>query len=249
MGKLRIGVGEYFRGILHAVFLVMLRSGISKQQVMAISKVALAAATDQIQASGADNPRMSIVVASALHTWHHKRAYLTSQGKPRALSLRNGRPSIAELIRDEDGNISIADTFAAMTRLKLLRRTKGGRYCPTGRYATIAHLDPVLAEHVCHSLGRLLTTVNNNVRDEKQHSRLIERSAQVQDLPRRRLREFREFANAQGEILVSTVNDWLEARRAGLSRRSARDVARAGIHVFAFSEHIPLGRDHRATRP
>ncbi|MGE0580854.1 MAG: DUF6502 family protein [Steroidobacteraceae bacterium] len=242
MSKQHSIIPSYFCGILHAVYLVMLRSGLSKQGVAAISNVAQAEASNQLRSKAIDDPHLSEVIASALHSWYHRRIYLSAQGKPRALSLRNGNRSLASLIRGEDDKIEASKVLMAMKRLQLLRKTKAGLYLPTRRFATIARLDPVLAEHVCNSLGRLLSTVNFNIRESKSDARFIERSAQVQDLPRHRLDEFRDFANAQGEVFVSTINDWLESRRASSTRGVRVGKARAGVHVFAFSERVPSQR-------
>lgn len=238
MVKLDEDVHSYFRGILHAVSFVMLRSGISPQEVTAISNAALALAQDQLSTRSEQVPRLSVIVAGALHSWHHRRAFLNTRGKPRALSLRRGQMSVAALIRNEDSHANVPDVISAMKRLHLLTRTRGGLFLPTSQLATIIRLDPILAEHVCHSLGRLLATVSQNTQATKEERRLIERSAQVQDLPRRKLAEFREFANMQGELFVRTINDWLESRRVQDSSGTRRQVARAGVHVFAFSESV-----------
>ncbi len=238
MAKLDEEVHLYFRGILHAAFLVMLRSAISTQEVKAISNAALALAQDQLNVRPDQVPRLSVIVAGTLHSWHHRRLFLNSRGRPRALSLRRGQMSVAALIRTEDSRASVPDVISAMKRLHLLRRTRGGLFLPTSQLATIMRLDPILAEHVCHSLGRLLATVSQNTQASKEEKRLIERSAQVQDLPRRKLAEFREFANMQGELFVRTINDWLESRRVQDTSGTRRQVARAGVHVFAFSESI-----------
>ena len=239
MGKLHSGIPPYFQGILQAVYLVMHRTGLSKGDMATISRVAMSMATDQLDTKAVDNPRVSMVVASALHTWHHRRSYLGGRGRPRALPLQNGPRSVATLIRREDNKIDVPEVLAAMKRLKLLKPTKGGLYLPAGRFATIARQDPVLAEHVCNSLGRLLTTVNYNVGESTGDTRLIERSAQVHDLPRQKLDEFRDFANAQGEAFLSIINDWIESRRKCSDQDNRVRKARAGVHVFAFSERVP----------
>lgn len=240
---------SYYQDILYAVFLVMLRAGISTQDTSALANAVLTAAHNQLRAKKPENPRLSVIVAGVLHTWHHKRRYVDACGKPRALALTVGRRSVASLVRSEDKRIEVSAAISAMKRLKLIRRAANGHYFPTTRFATIRELDPVLAEHVCHSLGRLLATVSNNTQEGMIATRLIERSAQVQDLPRRKLAEFRDFANSQGELFVSSVNDWLESRRASNGRRKHAKISRAGVHVFAFSEPVKSSRGVRMTAP
>lgn len=245
MIQTRMPVQSYCHDILYAVLLVMLRTGASIKDITAITAAVLAAAKSQLHEKPNADPALSVVVAGVLHTWHHDRRYLDRHAVPRPLKLGSSRISFASLVRAENKQVDVTGVVAAMKRLKLVRRLADGRYRPTTRLATIQDLDPVLAEHVCHSLGRLLMTVSNNTRRGSNGLRLIERSAQVHDLPYAKLSEFRDFANAQGEAFVSSMNDWLESRRARNGARVRSRVAQAGIHLFAFADKTPHPRKAR----
>ncbi len=241
------GSRSYFHNILYAVFLVMLRSGASREAIESISKRALASARARLRSKLPDDPQLSMAVSGVLHSWHHQAEFIDKRGQPKPLGQRGPKWSLVRLVRCEDSRITPADVIRALKRLRLIRRTAKGQFLPTRRIATIRALDPVLAEHVCHSLGRLLETVSKNTCSSAPRARLIERSAQVQDLPRQRLEEFREYANSQGDIFVSNINDWLEARRPR-GGSAAQRTARAGVHVFAFTE--PVSNSHgSAARP
>lgn len=245
MLQARMPIQSYCHDILYAVLLVMLRTGASIKDITAITSAVLASAERQLHTTPKADPALSVVVAGVLHTWHHDRCYLDRDAVPRPLKLNSSRHSLASLVRSENRQVNVTDVVAAMKRLKLIRRLTDGRYRPTTRLATIQELDPVLAEHVCHSLGRLLMTVSNNTRSKVSGLRLIERSAQVHDLPQNKLSEFRDFANAQGEAFVSSMNDWLESRRARNGSRARSSVAQAGIHLFAFTDQTPKQRRSR----
>jgi hypothetical protein len=79
----------------------------------------------------------------------------------------------------------------------------------------------------------LLETIGRNV---KGLSPLIERHAEVPDLPRAYVRAFQRFTQAQGKIFLRTVNDWLEARRLKglLNSKSKPQTVRAGVHTYAY---------------
>ncbi|MBV6415875.1 MAG: hypothetical protein CMLOHMNK_00398 [Steroidobacteraceae bacterium] len=246
----------YFHDILYAVFTVLLRAGVSAKRIANISGEALEAAHAREYSKAPEDPHLSEVVASALHAWHHNRDFTDKYGEPKALHFKSKAPSLASLIMREDRRARPLDVVNAMKRLRLIRRTRDRRYRPSGRVAAIHALDPVLAEHVCHSLGRMLTTVSANTGSSRTNARFIERSAQVQDLPREKLREFRDFANSQGEIFISSINDWLEARRSRNGKVAKSRTTRAGVHVFAFAEPVNASRKasagatsstHRAT--
>jgi len=89
------------------------------------------------------------------------------------------------------------------------------------------------------SINRLVATLLHNTATSRRGAdRLIERNALVTDLPEEKLKEFILFSREQGAALVTTLNDWLENRRAsveGMNQSTQRTVS-AGIHVFAFSD-------------
>jgi hypothetical protein len=246
MRRSHVPIQTYCHDILYAVLLVMLRTGASVKDITAITAAVLAAAKSNLRENRSADPALSVVVAGVLHRWHHDRNFLDFNAVPRPLAADSGRCSLVSLVRRENRKVNATSVVNAMRRLKLIRRHRDGRYRPTTRVATIQELDPVLAEHVCHSLGRLLLTVSNNTRHGTNGQRLIERSAQVHDLPRSQLREFRDFANVQGETFVSSINDWLEARRARNTENSRSRTAHAGIHLFAFVDPPPKSQRFRA---
>lgn len=249
MTQSHVPIQTYCHDILYAVLLVMLRTGASVKDITAITAAVLAAAKSNLHENRPADPALSVVVAGVLHRWHHDRLFLDRNAVPRPLSPHSSRHSLLSLVRRENSQVDAMDVVTAMRRLKLIRRHRDGRFSPTTRVATIQELDPVLAEHVCHSLGRLLLTVSNNTRNGTNGQRLIERSAQVHDLPRNKLGEFRDFANIQGETFVGSVNDWLESRRARNSASGRSKVTHAGIHLFAFVDPLPKPQKSRlATR-
>ena len=70
--------------------------------------------------------------------------------------------------------------------------------------------------------------------NSKQIVPLIERFAHVSSIPKGKVREFKDFTTQQGEALIDTVNDWLEANKSPKKvKKSAREL-QAGLHVFAY---------------
>ena len=86
----------------------------------------------------------------------------------------------------------------------------------------------------------LLETVRHNLTLSHASQKLIERIAEVPDLPIEHVEAFRRFTQTQGWILLRTANDWLEARRERATGR--KTVVRAGIHLHAY-----VGNSRRAT--
>src|SRR5262249_7633045 len=85
-----------------------------------------------------------------------------------------------------------------------------------------------------------LETVHNNLRASQSRAKLIERIAEVPDLPSEQIPAFRKFTDAQGRIFLRTINDWLESRRAKTDPERDRAV-HAGVHVHSYLGMHPTG--------
>jgi hypothetical protein len=57
----------------------------------------------------------------------------------------------------------------------------------------------------------------------------------VKQLPQKKLQEFRDFTNQQGEVFIDSVNDWLESHNTLDTAKRRLNTTEAGIHVFAFT--------------
>jgi hypothetical protein len=118
-----------------------------------------------------------------------------------------------------------------LVRLGLLKRHSSGRYVPTTREAIIKQEHPYLAEHVAHSVVRLIETVLHNSQCHSPEGHLFERSAHVTNFDIGKLRAFQDFSYQQGRALIETTNDWLEANK---STRRTGKMAEAGLHIYAY---------------
>lgn len=239
MARSQMQLAKYHEVILFSVLLSLMRGGASITSIQNAAAKYIEKARKAYDLECLDDTNISTAVATALHAWHHKRRYLNpASGKPLPLAKFGKGSTLRSLILSEAPHVDAQAVIEALSRLGFLSRTKSGKYLPKKRYATIDALDPVLAEHVCATLGRLLTTVQHNTRTRQRGARYIERSAQVFDLPKDLLPDFRRFANAQGEIFVGAMNDWLESRRSRSRIADRTKSVRAGVHLYAFAEGI-----------
>jgi hypothetical protein len=100
----------------------------------------------------------------------------------------------------------------------------------------ISSHNPLVFQHAARALSTLLETVAQNVRSSTGSGPLIERTAEVPDLPRKHVAAFQKFSQRQGWLLLRKVNDWLEARRAPRTAAAVRtrSSVRAGVHLYAY---------------
>jgi hypothetical protein len=149
--------------------------------------------------------------------------------------LSGRAPSVEALIRAEHCDLPAVEFARRMRSLRLIVTCGRGLYLPSGSVALISAFDQITLQHIARSLMSLLETIGHNLSHRDDSDRLIERFAEVPDLPVTDVGAFRRFAQLQGSILMRTANDWLESRRARRQVKRKRAVTRAGIHVHAYT--------------
>lgn len=183
------------------------------------------------------SPRSNVDLAFAgmiLDAWHRNRRYIDSNAQPKAIPLKGKTPSVEALIRAEGVSGDPAALARRLKSLKLVVRFGRNRYKPANRFAIVAEPNSLVQQHAVRSLSSLLKTIKTNLAESRTTSGLIERTAEVPDLPVEWVPDFREFSRAQGWALLSTLNDWLESRRARRKTRHTGKTTSAGVHVFAY---------------
>lgn len=222
-----------YRRVLTNIFEFMLACGLARKEILAVARMALSRAKAVSRDPEKDMPGGLATAALVLDAWHRERLYLTSSGRPRPVRLLGPPPSVEALIRAQPGCPRPAALARRLSTQRLLVAVGRGRFKPASNVALLSAFDPLTIQHVARSLAMLLETIRQNLTGTHASQRLIERIAEVPDLPLQHVPAFRKFTQAQGWILLRTVNDWLEARRARGSSKSEQTV-RAGIHVHTY---------------
>ncbi len=223
---------EYSR-VLTDIFEFMLACGLPKRDVLAIATRALEKAKRASSYAGKDMSGYLATAALVLDAWHRDRRYLNYKAEPRAIRLLGPTPSVEALIRAEPGKHRAVILAQRLKAHRLVVPCGKGLYKPAGNIALLSAFDPLAIQHVARSLSMLLETIRQNLAFPNPSQRLIERIAEVPDLPLEQVPAFRKFTQMQGWILLRTVNDWLGSRRAGALSRRPKTV-RAGIHVHSY---------------
>lgn len=218
--------------LLTAIFDFMRKSGFRKKEVEKICGEALARSSNGDVEDTAQSATLA-AAALTLDAWHRNRRYLAGT-QPRAIPLSGPSPSVEALIRSQNASIDVPALARQLKSLGMIIRTSGNLYKPTDRVAVVKALNPVMQQYVARSSSTLLSTIRHNTSRVANSSRLIERFAEVPDLPRRNLPEFRRFARTQGSAFLRTLNDWLESRRLPKAKVRARRTVRAGVHLYAY---------------
>jgi len=223
---------EYER-LLTAVFALLIECGVTERVISEITnrslKLAITKAMSIGQSGGGELATFSLV----LDAWHRDRRYLTSRGKPRAVPLLGRSPSVEALVRSQGPMFDPIELVYRLQSLCLIMPCSGNRYRPIGDTALVSIYGPTVLQHVARSLMSLLGTVEDNLRGAPASAPLLERSAEVPDLPAQFVESFQQFSRLQGSIFARTINDWLETRRARGQTDNYESV-RAGVHVHAY---------------
>jgi len=224
-----------YSNVLVAIFDLMLTGGIRGTDLLAICTRALKQAEAKVRSGQQAGTGGLVIAALVLDAWHRDRRYINARAVPRAVRLVGPAPSVEALIRRQRGQRNAADVARHLRTLRLVVPCGGNLYKPTSDVAVISARDPIVLQYAARALSTLLETVGQNVNRRRNLEPLIERIAEVPDLPREHITAFQRFTQTQGRTLLRTVNDWLESRRARRSpREGANGTVRAGIHAYAY---------------
>lgn len=224
---------EYER-VLAAVFGLLIHCGIRHSVISTLARRAFKSATARARAFGESGGGELATFSLVLDAWHRNRRYLTVRGKPKAVPLLGRGLSVEALIRTEGSQFDAVALAHRLQSLHLITRCSGNRYRPSSDTALVSIYGPTVLQYVAHCLMALLETVEDNLRGAPALPPLLERFAEVPDLPHECIRSFQEFSQVQGTIFLRTINDWLETRRARVPAAKGRKNVRAGVHVHAY---------------
>jgi Family of unknown function (DUF6502) len=224
--------------VVRALFEYLLKIGMTKKELQVLTARILA----KLEASSypakkllREDSTYAAKVSTALQRWYMDRNFVDPNGEPKPLSLHGASPSVEQLMRRANLGKPIDTIAKELVKLKVLRRCQSGKYLPTGRHVIIRSQHPILTEHHARTVARFLNTAMGNMSAKDPANSLIERCSHVPRLPRSKLREFRDFANQQGESLLDNVNYWLESHNVASKTGRASQTTEAGVHVFAFT--------------
>jgi hypothetical protein len=222
--------------VLVAIFELMLSAGIAVKDLEAVCITSLSRAEAKARLGRRDETGGLVTAALVLDAWHRDRRYLNARAMPKAVPLLGPAPSVEAIVRSQRPR---KDSAEIARRLKTLRLVvPSGRrklYKPASDVAVISAQDPLVLQYAARALSTLLETVGRNVSSKRGLAPLIERIAEVPDLPRKHVLAFKRFTRVQGKTFVRTINDWLESRCARRSRRDGvTETVRAGVHTYAY---------------
>ena len=208
---------SYYQRLLAAVFEFMLIGGMQRSQILRVATRALRGAEFDNSLLSPTNKIDLAFAGMILDAWHRNRRYVDRSAQPKAIPLRGKAPSVEALIRAEQVSHDPSELVRRLRSLKLVIRCGKNLYKPAARFAVVAEPNSIVQQHAVRSLSTLLNTIKGNLAETQRSRGLIERTAEVPDLPVEHVAEFRDFARSQGWALLSTLNDWLETRVFGAS--------------------------------
>ena len=224
---------EYI-GLLRSMFDFLLTSGMDVKSIRRIVDCAFAETGAQIPRRKRQRDLGLAIAGRVLDTWHRDRRYTDKNAEPKAIPLFGRAPSVEALVRSENLRSEGPQFARRLKSLGFLIRSGRNRYKPAARIAVVAGLNPLIQEYAARSSATLLGTIRHNVSKPARARKLIERFAEVPDLPLDCEAAFRKFSHEQGWAMLKTVNDWLESRRTRKKSSGGKRTVRAGMHLYAY---------------
>ena len=239
---------EYVR-LMRSMFDFLLTSGMEVKVIREIVERAFTEAGERNERSLGSGDFGLATAGRVLDRWHRSPKYTTERAAPRAIPLLGRAPSVEALVRSENARLDSAEFARRLKSLGFLIRADGGRYKPAARIAVVAGLSPLIQEYVARSSDALLQTIRHNVSRRSGTQKLIERFAEVPDLPANCEAAFRRFSTEQGWAMLDRMNDWLESRRARRKTRRGVRTVRAGVHLYAYVDRLSARPRRPSRRP
>ena len=219
----------------------MLGAGVSTRELLDLCTSSLRRAESKVRSVRREESGGLVTAALVLDAWHRDRRYLDSSATPKAIRLLGAAPSVEAIIRSHKAHRKPADIARRLRTLRLVVPSGRGRYKPASDVAVISAGNPLVLQHAARALSTLLETVGKNVSRERGLKPLIERIAEVPDLPQEHVVAFQKFTQSQGRSFLRTVNDWLESRRARSSRRLDLHRRFALAFIPTHTSHLRVG--------
>jgi uncharacterized protein DUF6502 len=214
-----------------AMFVLKLESGTTPQQLKAFVEVCVTKATKAYRPKKSGEIVWLYQIARVLRTWHLETRFITSEGEPKPLKM-DGKNSLRSLVRCHFPSQTVNLVLGTMKRNGLLRRRRSGHWVPTSKYARTPKPTVELLSHFAEGMSRFAETVGKNTTSVGAKNLLLERAAQVSDLPLSEANAFRRYVHTQGMAYLTTIDDWLESR--SRNRKKPTAVCNAGVFTFAF---------------
>jgi hypothetical protein len=228
---------DYFGRLLTALFEFMRRSGFTNESILEVALGAVKPERTYRRTSFASATDL-VAAGNVLDRWRSDRKYMDRSAHPRAVRLRGPAPSVEALVKLERRAHKGSLHPEQMKALGLVSHAGGGKYKPSVPYEILRDLDAATQHQIAHALFMMLQTIAHNIATPDKSKRLIERFAEIPDLPRKHRSEFRDFARQQGHTFIQTINRWLAARRVRKSH-ARRKATVAGVHVYAYLGNPP----------
>lgn len=233
--KLTKRLAHDYSQVLTAIFMFMLSSGIRPKDLWGVCGGALKRAEKSARLGWKEESGGLVTAALVLDAWHRDRRYLDQKAAPKPVRLLGPAPSVETLIRAQRRRVDAVRVARRLKALRLVVPCGRSLYKPTSDVAILSRHHPLILQHAARALSTLLQTVTQNLSRSTNSTRLIERTAEVPDLPRKHVAAFQEFSRIQGRLLLRIINDWLESRRTRQrSLRGTKSLVRAGVHVYAY---------------
>lgn len=171
-----------------------------------------------------------------VNAWLTDRRFRDKSGAPRELSLKNGKGSFHELVKDYSGDITGRAILDELIRQGVVEKTdqrtvrlNAQGFVPSSDNAEKVHFASV---HV----RDLLETIQHNLSCDPSEAHL-QRQVAYHDMPVSVIAEYREFNRKKSEQLIRELNDWLSERKSQLPKNVREPCGRVGTGVYYFEEN------------
>lgn len=165
--------------------------------------------------------------------WHQDPAYCDDKGRPRVLNAQE----FERLVATYSGDVPAVALSKELQRHGVVENTSEDNFKVTTRAYVPGSLDDdsvrMLGTHL-HDLG---ATIAHNLLDNPESPRRFQRVVSSETITNGVLNRFRNLAAEQGQAMLESLDDWLEAQGAQPEQADA-PLYRTGVGIYFFEDKI-----------
>jgi hypothetical protein len=181
---------------------------------------------------GAHAPRVDPLAASqVLSEWHENLSFLTQDGDPASLSLRDGgfeRLCDAAMVKSD-----VTDVLELLTQAEAVRRD-GDFVTATRRELIVGENHPAGVARAVRILGDLASTFSHNLTRRIGEPGRFERSVASSKLSPRQLPALLAYLSIHGQSFLEDLDSWMAARK----DEDPNSTIGVGVYLFV-EEKVP----------
>lgn len=164
--------------------------------------------------------------------WHQNPDYCDANGRPRLLKKKE----FESLVTAHAGDVPAVALAKELQRLGVVKKTSSGFTIEKRTYVP-GRLNDESVRMLGAHLNDMGSTIAHNLLRGEENPHRLQRVVSNEAIPARALNRFRRLAADQGQALLESLDDWLEAHQSSTESADG-PLYRTGVGIYFFEDKV-----------